>query len=240
MSRNQPRRRRIGPLDTIEIAGAADDSPTVVLFHGFGADCTDLVSLGQMVQAPKGVRWIFPNGHQTVAISPHMEGRAWFPISLADLEKTMAAGTGVDLSAIAPPGLKKAKELASEMLHKLGVPSERLVLGGFSQGAMLATELALGSQKPPAGLVILSGTLVNAPVWERLALQRVGLRFFQSHGQGDPVLSVAMAERLERLLLQAGLKGSLTKFHGGHEIPPEVLIQMGAYLREVLGKAVVK
>jgi phospholipase/carboxylesterase len=236
MARIQPRRRRIGQLDTIEIEGASDDAPTVVLFHGYGADCTDLASLGQMVQAPKGTRWIFPNGHHSVPLGPHMEGRAWFPISVADLEKSMAAGAGVDLSAIMPPGLKRARELAFDMIAKLGVPWERLVLGGFSQGAMLATELALTAEKAPAGLVILSGTLVNAPVWEQLAPKRAGLPFFQSHGVADPVLSFAMAERLERLLVQEGLRGRMLKFHGGHEIPAEVLIQLGAYLRGVFAK----
>jgi phospholipase/carboxylesterase len=153
----------------------------------------------------------------------------------------MATGAGVDLSAAPPPGLKRARELAKEMIAKLNVPMERLVLGGFSQGAMLATEVALSAETPPAGLAILSGSLVNAPAWERLAVElsqkRPGFSFFQSHGASDPVLSLGMAERLERLLKQAGCSGQLLRFHGGHEIPPEVVIQLGAYLRRVLGNA---
>lgn len=238
MSRIQARRRRIGPLDTIEFEGSSPDSPTIVLFHGFGADCTDLASLAQMVQAPKGSRWIFPNGHLTVPLGPHMEGRAWFPISISELEKAMALGTGADFSATEPPGLRRAREMAKEMIAKLNVPPERLVLGGFSQGAMLATELVLGAEKPLAGLVILSGTLVNASAWEPMAAElskkKPGFAFFQSHGAHDPVLSIAMAERLERTLRKAGLQGQLMRFHGGHEIPPEVLIQLGGFLRKAL------
>jgi phospholipase/carboxylesterase len=237
MAQPKARRRRIGHLDVIEVEGASEDSPTIVLFHGFGADCGDLASLSQVVQAPKGCRWIFPNGHLAVQLGPHQEGRAWFPISIADLEKTVAAGTGVDLSALTPPGLRRARDMALEMIEKLKVPMDRLILGGFSQGAMLATELALNTVSAPAGLAILSGTLVNAPVWESLAPQRAGLRFFQSHGVADPVLSCAMAEKLNLLLNKAGLRGSLMKFQGGHDIPSEVLIQLGSFVREVMPKS---
>lgn len=233
MSRYQFQRRKIGPLETLFLEGS-EDGPTVILFHGFGADCTDLASLAQSLQAPKGTNWIFPNGHLSVALGPHMEGRAWFPISVSELEKNMAAGIGADFSAVVPPGLKRARENVFEMLEKLGAPMNRVVLGGFSQGGMLATDVALHSDQNPAGLAILSGTLVNAPVWKELLAKHSSLDFFQSHGFHDPVLSFGMAQRLEALLIAGGWKGRLLRFEGGHEIPFEVLSQMGAYLRKVL------
>lgn len=234
MSRLQPRRRRIGHLDTIEIEGSPE-GPTVILFHGFGADASDLAPLAQYLQAPKGTNWIFPNGHLSVPLGGHYEGRAWFPVSIAELEKSMSEGSGADFSGITPPGLKRARELALELLEKIKVPMNRVVLGGFSQGAMLATEIAMQSDLPPAGLAILSGTLVNAAVWKEKAAKHAGFEFFQSHGVRDPVLSFARAQDLEKLLLAAGWKGRLQSFDGAHEIPPEVLIQLGHYLRRKLG-----
>lgn len=225
----QAKRRKIGHLECVEVPGETS-GPTVVLFHGYGADMMDLASLSQAVQAPKTTNWYFPNGHLSVPIGPHHEGRAWFPISLSELER----GGNIDLSTVVPPGLKRARENALEFLQKLNVPSEKLVIGGFSQGAMLATEVMLHMEKPPAGLALLSSTLVNAESWATLAKKHPGYRFFQAHGARDQVLSFALAQKLEQVLKGAGWTGQLQRFEGGHEIPSEVLIQLGAFLRKVL------
>lgn len=233
MARIEPRKRRFGHLEALHFE-VSDDGPTVVFFHGFGADMADLAPLAAAVQAPKGTNWVFPNGHLSVPLGGHYEGRAWFPISVAELERSMATGQSIDWSTIVPPGLKRARELAFELLEKLAVPTSRLVLGGFSQGGMLATDLTLHMSERPAGLAILSGTLINSEEWARLAKQHAGFSFFQSHGARDPVLNFQMAERLEKLLLEAGWQGKLQRFDGAHEIPPEVLIQLGSYLRRQL------
>lgn len=234
MSHMQPRRRRIGPLEALEIEGSPD-GPTVVLFHGYGADAGDLVPLAQALRGPKDTNWIFPNGHLTVPLGGHFEGRAWFPISVAELERA-AAGVvpGVTFDALTPPGLKRARENVLEMLARLGRPSQRLILGGFSQGAMLATDVVLHGDLAPAGLAILSGTLVHRAVWKEQARRHAGFEFFQSHGSHDPVLPYEVARQLESLLLESGWKGRLQRFEGGHEIPPEVVIQLGQYIRKAL------
>ncbi|HVK60760.1 MAG TPA: hypothetical protein VM432_04380 [Bdellovibrionales bacterium] len=233
MARPVARKRRIGPLDVIEVAGDPA-APTVILFHGFGADMNDLASLAGVIQAPKGTNFYFPNGHLSVPLGGHYEGRAWFPLRLAELESAMAAGEAIDLCNVVPPGMKKARGLATEFIKALGVPMNRLVLGGFSQGAMIATDITLHSEEPPAGLALLSGTLVCENDWKELAPKKSGFKFFQAHGTFDQVLSYAYAERLEKLLLASGWRGKLQRFSGGHEIPPEVVIQLGAYLRQVL------
>lgn len=224
----QAKRKKIGHLECIEVLGEAS-GPTIIFFHGYGADMMDLASLSQAVQAPKSSNWYFPNGHLAVPIGPHHEGRAWFPISLSELER----GGNIDLSTVVPPGLKRARENALEFIQKLGVAPEKLVLGGFSQGAMLATELMLHMEKPPAALALLSTTLVNAESWSTLAKKHAGFRFFQSHGARDQVLSFALAQRMEGVLKEAGWQGQLQRFEGGHEIPFEVLSQLGAFLRKV-------
>lgn len=225
----QAKRRKIGHLECIEVLGE-ESGPTVILFHGYGADMMDLASLAQAVQAPKTTNWYFPNGHLAVPIGPHHEGRAWFPISLSELER----GGNIDLSTVVPPGLKRARENALEFIEKLGAKPEKLVIGGFSQGAMLATDVMLHMKTPPAGLALLSSTLVNAETWSTLAKKHPGFKFFQAHGFRDQVLSFQLAQRLEAVLKDAGWEGQLQRFEGGHEIPFEVLIQLGAFLRKVL------
>ena len=97
------------------------------------------------------------------------------------------------------------------------------MIGGFSQGAMLATDIVLRSARPFGGLAIMSGTLVSHSEWLPLMAARKGLPVLQSHGRADPVLPFAIAERLRDELGAAGLPVEFTPFNGGHGIPGPVL-----------------
>ena len=204
-------------------------APTILFFHGYGADMNDLAGLAGVIQAPKNSNWYFPNGHLSVPMGGHYEGRSWFPIPLAELE----AGGTLDLTERVPPGMKKARENATQFLAKLEVDPAKLVIGGFSQGAMLATDLVLRMDQKPAGLVLMSGTLINRSEWDTLAANGK-MPFFQSHGSRDQVLSFDHASQLEKLLKKHGWPGQLQRFEGAHEIPSEVMIQIGSFLRKVL------
>lgn len=223
---------KIASLDAIEIdPSGVPPRGAVVLFHGFGADNSDLASLSGVVDAPDHIRWYFPNGPHTVQIGPHMTGRAWFPLRLAELEQR-----GVDFTQVSPEGMEKAVEQALKAVeavrfkHKL--EWNQIVIGGFSQGAMIALEVALRAPQSPAGVTLFSSTLVNEPLLRQLVAKHQGLRFFQSHGQNDAMLPFELAERLDTLLNEAGMNGMLYAFRGGHEIPMAVLREWSSWLRE--------
>jgi len=201
----------------------------VILLHGYGADASDLAPLARAMRTSKPLNWLFPNAPLSVPLGAYGEGRAWFPLRLADLQSANQ-GQPIDLSEISPPGSKRAREDVFAMIKALGVPTSRVILGGFSQGAMVATDVSLRLPEPVAGLVILSGALVDASNWKNLAANRQGLPFFQSHGRWDEVLNHAGAEQLSRLLKEAGMQGDLISFDGGHEIPLEVLSRLGQFL----------
>jgi phospholipase/carboxylesterase len=99
---------------------------------------------------------------------------------------------------------------------------------------MLACDVALRTDKPLAGLILLSGTLLAADEWTPLLPRRKGLRVFQSHGSADPLLPSFMAEQLRDLLKQGGLSVDWVGFRGGHEIPGVVLDRLSGFLRAVL------
>ena len=89
-----------------------------------------------------------------------------------------------------------AREELQRFIKALGASWENIVLMGFSQGAMLAVDLALRAEAPPAGVAILSGTLVDKKTVAELAPRKKGLPFFQSHGSVDPILGFAQARAL--------------------------------------------
>ncbi|MBM4343307.1 MAG: esterase [Deltaproteobacteria bacterium] len=222
----------LGGLQTLVVAGAASGLNVAVL-HGYGADAFDLLPLCREIDAPAGTTWLFPHAPLQVEIGPHTMGRAWFPIDLVALQLAMLSGRAPDMSRSSPPELARSRSLVAAMLHAAGAPLERTVLMGFSQGAMVATSLALESPVAPAGLAILSGTLLDEASWRNLAPRHSGLRFVQSHGRDDPLLSHAVAQRLHHLLNDAGWRGQFVSFGGGHEIPGAVIAKCAQLLREV-------
>ena len=232
---------RLGGLK-VRLTGGTDghgggDGPVVVLLHGWGAPGDDLVPLGQEVAAPRGTRFVFPEAPLSLQMG-FGDLRGWWMLDLEQRQREIAAGRARDLSRKVPEGLAEARSkviaLLDELERRLGV--KQMVLGGFSQGAMLACDVALHSGRPLAGLVMLSGTLLAADEWTPLMPKRKGLKVFQSHGSADPLLPSFMAEQLRDLLNQAGLSVEWVGFRGGHEIPGMVLDKLGVFLHAALAR----
>lgn len=213
-----------GPLQTNEIMGD-EKKPVIILFHGYGADAFDLAALAEVTPGLSDWTWIFPQGPSEVPIGPGWTGRAWWPL---DLEKLTSLR---DISLESPESLPGLRKKVLAMIATLKRPWSEIVIGGFSQGGMLAADVALHAPENPRALVLLSTALINKAVWQPMAAQRKGLPFFQSHGMQDTVLDLKNGQRLESFLVSQGLKGKLRQFPGGHEIPMPVLREMGEFLQ---------
>jgi phospholipase/carboxylesterase len=225
-------------------AGAKGARPDLLLIlcHGFGAPGDDLVALGAELferrpELAGRVRAIFPAA--PMDLSPHgvPGGRAWW---LVDVERLLGTQDLRQLQNDIPEGLARARRLLLGLVERAtrdaGLPLGRLVLGGFSQGAMLATEVALRLDEAPAALCLFSGTLIHQAEWRRLAPRRSGLEVLQSHGRQDPLLPFANAEALRDLLSEAGAKVDFVPFSGGHAIPYEVVDRLAALVASKLPK----
>jgi phospholipase/carboxylesterase len=226
---------------TIRVVGGTDregggSGPLVVLLHGFGAPGDDLVALHRVMDVPREVRFAFPHALHTLPF-PMGDGRsrAWWMIDIAGLEAAIAEGRTRDLSREKPDGIDTARaavKLAVEGLRAALSPS-KLVLGGFSQGAMLSTDLALRTELPIDGLLSMSGTLLTEDEWKPLMPKRRGLRAMLSHGTHDPILPYDGSERLAAALKDAEWNVDFVRFRGQHEIPPVVLEHASKLIRDV-------
>lgn len=217
-------------------APSARPDLNVVLAHGYGAPADDLVALApELVQArpelAQRVRWVFPAAPLSLEEWGVPGGGAWWHL---DRERLLSGRDWTRLVEEAPEGLPKARRmllaLTQEISARTGVPFSRTVLGGFSQGGMLATDLALRLEEAPAGLVILSGTLLSRGEWAERAGRRATMPVFQSHGRLDPLLPFSIAEQLRQVFLDAGAAVTHVPFQGEHTISLDVLQRLSSWL----------
>jgi phospholipase/carboxylesterase len=198
-------------------AATESATPRVVLLHGFMGTPDDLAPFARSLGVR--ARFTFPEG--LVDLAPlGLRGRAWWPVDADERADSVAAGPR-DLSNFVPEGLDAARAHLDGLLDDLereGPPGP-LVLGGFSQGAMLSCDLALRTQRPLAGVALFSGARITASAWRQRYGSRRGLRAFVSHGRNDGDLSFAAAESFQRELADAGWDVTWCPFDRGHEIP---------------------
>jgi phospholipase/carboxylesterase len=237
--------------ETIGLAGsrAAAESPVpprfaVVLCHGYGAPGDDLVSLATEVirAAPEfgpRLRFVFPEAPLALSALGPWDSRAWWPLDESVLDAAIARGSPIETAREAPsemPGLRETMyQLLADLERTEGIPVSHVVLGGFSQGAMLATDIALRLPASPAGLCVFSGTLLDADEWTRLAPARRDMPALLSHGRQDPLLSFRTSEALRDVLANAGVAVEFVPFDGPHTISPEGFTAFVAFLRAILG-----
>ena len=233
-----------GELTTLE--WQADETPPerlAVVLHGYGSNAQDMImlaiALGQKWRAAGGpsVRWVAVNAPLQPSDMTAWDGRAWWPLRLAELMSRLQQGDGIkELSKAVPPGMDEARTLVDESIDKLhrlfNLNWSRTVVAGFSQGAMLAADLTIRTIDRPAGLVTLSGALLARDAW---AAQMDGrcCRVFGSHGRGDEVLPFEGGERLSRFFEEQGFDTTFVPFDGGHTVPDAVMTALLAWLQEL-------
>jgi phospholipase/carboxylesterase len=222
---------RTPPLATIVHGG--EGPPTLVLLHGYGSSAEHWAPFTHTIALPPGARFVFPQGPEvTVPPDGPADGRAWWRLELA--AHIPPGGAIPDFSTAHPPGIDVAAARVRDLLGDLHArPGGPLVLGGFSQGAMVAADIAFRTDEAMTALVLLSGTIVDEAAWERGLAARRGLPVFVSHGEADVILPFAVANRFRQKMQRAGLQMTWVPFAGAHEIPAEVVVALNTFLGQL-------
>eukprot|EP01126_Amoeba_proteus_P046790 TRINITY_DN5305_c0_g1_i18.p1 TRINITY_DN5305_c0_g1~~TRINITY_DN5305_c0_g1_i18.p1 ORF type:complete len:312 (-),score=56.94 TRINITY_DN5305_c0_g1_i18:149-1012(-) len=228
---------KIGELDCTVVQNSSQPSLLVVLSHGFGANAQDLLSIAQSaISGFKGkIKFVFPNG----PLSLPQGGQAWWPIDLQRLMLLFITGQIRTLTNDAPDQFldssTKLRDMINILVKEHNLPYSKVVIGGFSQGAILSTDVVLKLDSNVGALVVWSGTLLNAAEWQRLAPSKKGLKVLQSHGTEDSMLPLQLAEMLTRDIFQTNqMDLDFVKFKGAHTIPQEVLRKFYTLLNQLL------
>ena len=206
------------------IIRGGDGPPSLVLLHGYGSNAGDWLQFEHKIQVPRNGRLVFPQG----PLRDPLGARGWWWLHLEGYVPDGARYP--DMSGARPGGIKVASRLVRNLLKSVPGP---IVLGGFSQGAMLSAEIAFQTDQEMAALVLLGGTTVNEAAWvERFPGRRM-LPIFIAHGRHDGVLPFATMERFQARIREAGLNVTWFPYEGGHDIPDSVIGAVNRFLAGV-------
>jgi phospholipase/carboxylesterase len=206
---------------TVRVREAAGESEgALVLFHGRGADEHDLVPLLDVLDPERRFVGLTPRG--PLSLPPG--GAHWYAVH--------------EIGYPDPTTFLPTYELVGEWLDGLGFPPERVILGGFSQGAVMSYALSLGRGRPrPASVLALSGFVPTVEGFE-LDLEPPLSRYAIGHGTFDPVIGVEWGRSAGALLEDAGAEVRYAEYPLPHAIDPRFLLQVRDWLTERVGSAV--
>ena len=187
-------------LPAVEHETAPNPTCSIVWLHGLGADGHDFAPIVPELVAPDwpAVRFVFPHAPtRPVTINGGMPMRAWYDIADFDLHARQDE-TGMRASIAATEAL-----IAHE--NARGVPDERIVLAGLSQGGAIALAAGLRHPRRLAGIVALSTYLVLGDSLEaERSVANAATPIFQGHGTFDPVVAPPRGEDARRRLEALG------------------------------------
>jgi phospholipase/carboxylesterase len=218
-------------LECIGLDTGPNPTTSVIWLHGLGADGNDFVPVVSELDLGNcpPIRFIFPHAPQIpVTINGGYVMRAWYDIRATDLVREEDE-----------KGLRSSQDLIEQIIaHEKarGVPANRIVLAGFSQGCAMVLQTGLRHHEALAGLLCLSGYL---PLATTITAERnpanQNTPIFMAHGQYDPVVPVTRAEASRQILNGLGYSIDWKTYPMEHSVAPEEITDIGTWFRKVLG-----
>jgi len=219
-----------GLLDCVEIDPESDPGHVVIWLHGLGADGQDFEVYASIVQLPASlaVRYVFPTApKRSATVSMGTVDRAWFGASDEDVSGQ------VDLDGIEA----SARHLRNLIQRELdgGMPSEKILLAGFSQGGTIALYTALGYEKRLAGVLAMSAYLPTSKFLEKVCRDvNREIPIMMAHGEQDPVVPIAQAENARDVLTRMGYAVEWYTYPMTHHVCIEEFADIRQWLLAVL------
>jgi phospholipase/carboxylesterase len=201
-------------------AASGEPEGALVLLHGRGTDEDHLWELFDELDPDERLVGIAPR-------APHElppGGNHWYQVRRVGFPDPSSFG----------PTMEKLTGWFDSLPGELGVPVERTVLGGFSQGAVMAIALGLGVERPrPAALIALSGFIPTSEGWE-LDEELDGYPIALGHGTFDPIIEVAYAREAKERFENAGADLTWRESPVEHVLDPDYFGE----LREFVARAI--
>jgi phospholipase/carboxylesterase len=219
------------PLDCIEINPSGQPAATIIWLHGLGADGHDFEAIVPELRLPESlpVRYVFPHApERSITINTGLCMRAWYDI----LDLKFSADS-VDRDQFL-----ESADMLEALIHaelKSGMPSDRVVLAGFSQGGAIVLHTGLRYQNQLAGILALS---MHLPTIHHLAPElspaNRNVPIMMAHGQMDPVVPVAKAIETRQELTRLGYEVSWHVYPMQHSVCADEIREIRSWLLQLL------
>jgi phospholipase/carboxylesterase len=212
---------RAHDLAYAERPAAGEAQGLLVLHHGRGTDETDLLGLADALDPARRLHVVSPRAPFRLPGAP---GNHWY----------IVPRVGYPDHDTFHASYSRSSAFHDRLWADTGIGPDRTVLGGFSMGAVMSYATGLGPGRPrPAGILAFSGFVPTVEGWEPDLTTRAGLPVFISHGENDPVISVAFARSARELLERAGLAVEYGEHPGAHYIDPRHVERAARWLERV-------
>jgi phospholipase/carboxylesterase len=215
-------------LQTVEVETGPQPDGCVIWLHGLGADGHDFEPLAAQLSGGRALRFVFPHAPvRPVTINGGAQMRAWYDI------------LGLDRDAAQDTRGVRASDAAIRALIEReggrGIPSERIVLAGFSQGGAMALYTGVRYPRRLAGIIGLSCyLLLSSHLQAERQAANQGTAMLLAHGAFDPVIDVRFGEHSRELLEAAGYRVQWQRYDMGHEVCAAEIVAVAQFLRAVL------
>ena len=208
------------PLQARVRPASGEPEGALVLLHGRGADEHDLFPLLDLLDPERRLLGVTPGAPLTLPPG----GRHWYRLG--------------GIPTPEPATFHASVPLIAELLDALPVPFDRVVLGGFSQGAVMTWAMTLGPGRPrPAGAIAMSGFLPRVDDWPLATGGLEGWPVVITHGALDPVIPVGFGVEARDALTAAGADVTWLEAPVPHTIDPHVIPRLQAFVERVLPAA---
>ena len=216
-------------LQAIELNTGLDPVGTIIWMHGLGADGNDFVPVVKELGLPDNLplRFIFPHAPmRPVTINAGHVMRAWY-----DIIEISAVERKVDEAGIRES--QRAIEPLIEREISRGIPANKIVLAGFSQGGAIALQTGLRYPQALAGILALSTYLPLASSLEvEASSANRSIPIFMAHGEQDTVIPISIAENSFKELGRLGYKADWHEYPMPHSVSMEEIENIGAWLKQ--------
>ena len=198
---------------------AADAEGALVLIHGRGADEHDLFPLFDMLDPERRLLGVAPRG--PLSLPPG--GAHWYVVRRVGYPDPDTYGRA----------FAALDQWLGEVAKATGIPPEKTVLGGFSQGAVMSYALTLHRTRPrPAALLGLSGFVPEVEGFDPDFGKLDGLPVAIGHGTYDPVISAEFSRRARPLFEDAGADVLYRESAMEHTIDPSFVAELVPWLKK--------
>ena len=215
-------------LQYIEIETGENPTAAVIWLHGLGASGHDFEPVVPELGLPEdtAVRFIFPHApNLPVTINGGMSMPAWYDIKAMDIDRV------VDTEQLRASADAVAK-LVEQQKHK-GIPPERIIIAGFSQGGAVAYELGLSYPERFGGVLALSTYFATADTVQR-SEANADVPISVYHGTFDPMVPESLGVRSVETLKEVGYDPSYQTFPMEHSVCLEEIQDIGRFIRRHL------